>query len=733
MTDRRCIRPMWLNTFTRNYPGQSLLMVALIVWAAAPASSQQVSPSPKPKDDVVRVFTELVQTDVMVFDKQGHFVKDLKQTDFELRIDGRVRPIQSFDQISAGSDEETQLAAARGVSGDTARRAVPLDRGRTVFFFVDDLHMDLAGLTAARKVISNFVEKEMGQNDQAAIATATGQLGFLQQLTDNRLVLKTALERLSPRSYSVRDFERPQMGEYEALLIDRSDFDVLDFFIAETMRLNPGINRDMAAGIVRNRAQAILAQSGMLSVNMLLGLERLVRSARDLPGRKVVFLLSNGFLVENRRSDSLSRLHEITANAARSGVVIYSLDTRGLVASLDDSTGERAFDPSGRLENATHGELAATQDGLNALAQDTGGRALFNTNDLTQGLAPAMKETSIYYLLAWRPESSEEKPGNRFRKLEVSVIGRPDLFVRVRKGYFDVDPSASAASRTAKQTNAAKPIIAQLKDAILAAYPRIEIPVTLGLNYYDVADAGATLSTSVQLPGEFVEFGQQPDGKIQAVVDLSGVFYNDRGQPSASFGQRIVTTAPSLEAAKDFNRDLTYTYLAKLTPGLYQVRVAVRDDKSGRIGSTNSWISIPDLSQKKLTLSSLLLGEYRSAGMTNVSNIAGPNQAILSPSHRFRRDSTLRLLVFTYNAALSSSEQKPDIAVQVQVVRDDQPVVTTSLRKIHSDGVIDLQRIPYAAEVSLEDLLPGRYVLQVSVIDRVAKTSATQQTHFDIY
>jgi hypothetical protein len=132
-------------------------------------------------------------------------------------------------------------------------------------------------------------------------------------------------------------------------------------------------------------------------------------------------------------------------------------------------------------------------------------------------------------------------------------------------------------------------------------------------------------------------------------------------------------------------------------------------------------------------MSSLLLGERTQAMMTNVSNTGGVSPIALSASHRFQRDSSLRFLIFAYNSALSPVDQKPDVAVQVQVIRDDQPVLTTALRKVNTEGATDLVRLPYAAEIPLGDLLPGRYLLNVTLIDRVAKQSTSRQTHFDVY
>ena len=717
-------------------PAKYLLVLGLFITCTIVAHAQepQQTPSPRPREDVVRVYTELVQTDVMVFDKQGRFIKDLTRDNFELRIDGKPRAIEAFELITAGSDEESQLAAARGATTVNLKRPVPLDRGRIVFFYVDDFHMDVASFSLARKTITNFIDKEMGQNDQVAVSSATGQIGFLQQLTNDRMVLRAAVGRLNPRTYSVKDMERPTMSEYHALLIDRQDRDVFEFFVTETMRANPGISRDIAAHMVRARAQTIISQGAVFNSHTLVGLERLVRTAKDLPGRKVVFFLSGGFLIENRRGDSFSKLRDVTHAAARSGVVIYSMDTRGLVASLSDASTDAPFDPTGRLANASQGELTATQDGMNALAVDTGGKALFNSNDLTKAFAPALKETSVYYLLAWKPDAEEQKE-KRFRNLEVRLKDRPGLSVRVRKGYLDVDPEPVVAIQPAATPTPAKSAPAKLRESIAAAYPERGLPILMSADFYDVAGKGGTLSTAIQIPIEFLSFTPQPNGKSQAIVDVSGVYYDDKGTPKASFLERIITTSSLGPSTSLGDRDITFTYPAKLPPGLYQVRVAARDDKSGRIGSAHAWFEIPDLSNKKLVMSSVMLGERRqqTQTLTNVSNTGASNPIAMSASHRFKRDSTLRFLVFAYNTQLSPADQKPDVAIQVQVVRDDQPVITTALRKIQMDQNTDLSRLPYAAEIPLNDLQPGRYQLQVSVIDRVSKQSTTRQTHFDIY
>ena len=183
-------------------------------------------------------------------------------------------------------------------------------------------------------------------------------------------------------------------------------------------------------------------------------LKALVKNSAGLPGRKLIFLISDGFLLDNKNSDSYDRLRQITAAAATSGVIIYSIDARGLTSGLPDSSSQQPFDPSGRLSRSTGGEQGALQDGLNALAVDTGGRAFFNSNALSPAVTTALKETSAYYLLAWRPENEEQR-NQKPRRIEVSVNGRSDLVVRLRRSFGEVLPAESAALK--KKENQASP------------------------------------------------------------------------------------------------------------------------------------------------------------------------------------------------------------------------------------------------------------------------------------
>jgi VWFA-related protein len=722
--------------------GLAALNALVCLLACAQTLSAQIPDQSKRGDqsEVLRVYTELVQTDVMVFDKSGKFVPGLTRDDFELKIDGKPRPIEFFEKIIAGSpNEESQLAAARGSSArittNKSSPSAPLDRGRAVFFYIDDLHLDQGGMKATRDLITQFIEKEMGQNDEAAVASASGQIGFLQQLTNDKAVLRSALKRLNVRPYSVRDFESPPMTEYQAVLIENLDHDVFDYFVEETLRRNPGISRDIAEGMVHSRSRSIVSQAGYVTTNMLAGLEGLVRSARELPGRKLVFFISGGFFLSERTSDAMDRLRRITSAAARSSVVIYSMDARGLVASLRDASSESQFDPSGRLGRADSGELSASQDGLNALAKDTGGKIVINTNSLGPGLKRALTETSVYYLLAWKPDP-ETPAESRFRRIEVKVKEKPELVVQVRRGFYDVDPAPPIAKASKEKKpnsdSSEKEPVGELRKVMYAAYPNRELPVSLRLSYINTPDRGNMLTAFMEVPGDFLTFGPT-NGKRTAVVDVVGTVLNDKGKAGAAFSNQVTIEAPASDTGSA-RQNVGYGHNVYVEPGLYQVRVGARDEKGSRSGSAHAWIEIPNIASGQLAMSSVLVGVRASVNVPNSSpNSLNPLTATeLRLAHHFSQGDFLRFMVFVYNAARAPADAKPDIALQIQILRDDQPVVTTPLRKIAVEGVEDLARLPYAAELPLTGLPSGRYVLQITAIDRLSKQSSSQQTRFDI-
>lgn len=703
-----------------------LQLLCLVVFATAAVAQTQPKPSPTPApeqpEDVIKIFTELRQTDVMVFDSQGKFVDNLKREDFELRVDGKPMPITFFERVEAGAgNEEAQWLAARDRSAPKV--TTPTTYGRKVLFFVDDIHLSPTDIVQAKELIRKYLDYELTENDEAQIVSSSGRVGFFQQLTDNRIVLRKATERLTHYQRTGKDYDVPTMSQYQAFQIQRDDPDTLGYFVDELLKQNRLLTRQVATDLVRSRAANIMRQASQWVLKTLGALDQTIRDAANVPGRKLLFFISDGFLVDSNYADMSNAIRSLASSAARAGVVIYSIDARGLVVTLvDDRTGA---DPTGRLLRASQGEVFAFQDPLNALAQDSGGRALFNNNELYTAVENGLKETSFYYLLGWSPEKTDNGP-NKFRRLDLSVIGRPELKVRVRKGSFTVEAPKPKRQESAKP----QPVEAKLQEAIVAKTTMRDLPVSLALSYVDTPDKGSSLSVTMEIPTEVLS-SNAADEKLSASVDFAGAVFDQEGKSTSTFGQRVTVG----EALKSDGRKLKYTHTVFPRPGLYQVRVAARDGLSGRIGTARSWIQIPNLSEKKLTLSSIVAGERSASSPADAA--IGPvrlfsNQTPLNIARRFKQDSFLRCLVFVYNASRAGADRSTDVAIQVQVLRNNKPVITTAVKQIAVQPGHDQDRLPYATEIALKDLAPGRYVLSISAIDRAAKTSTSEQMRFDV-
>jgi VWFA-related protein len=706
--------------------GRLAKLLCLFLFAVTANAQTQSKPSPTPtpqqSDDVVKIFTELRQTDAMVFDAQGKFVDGLKREDFELRVDGKPMPITFFERVEAGAgNEEAQWLAARERS-TTPKEITPTTYGRKVVFFVDDIHLSQTSIVQAKELIRKYVDYDQTENDETLIVSASGRIGFFQQLTDNKIVLRKATERLTYYQRTGRDYDLPAMSSYQAFQIERGDTDTLEYFVDEMLKRNRLLVRQVAVDLVRGRAAALMRQESQWVLKTLGALDQTIRDAASVPGRKLLFFISDGFLVNSDYTDMSNAIRSLGSSAARAGVVIYSIDARGLVVTLvDDGT---TADPTGRLLRASQGEVFAFQDPLNALAQDSGGRALFNNNELYTAVENGLRETSFYYLLGWTPQATEDGP-TRFRKLELAVIGRPDLKVRMRKASFNLETPKPKRLESTK----AQPVEAKLQEALVAKTAVRELPVSMAVSYVDTPDKGSSLSVTMEIPTEVLS-SNTDDEKLSASVDFAGAVFDHEGKSTTTFGQRVTVA----EALKSDGRKLKYTHTVFPRPGLYQVRVAARDGLSGRIGTAKSWIQIPNLSEKKLTLSSIVVGE-RSAANSTEAIVPGrlfSNQIPLNIARRFKQDSFLRCLVFVYNASRAGTDRLADVAIQVQVLRNNKPVITTAVKQVAAQPGQDQDRLPYASEISLKGLAPGRYVLSISAIDRAAKTSASEQMRFDV-
>jgi hypothetical protein len=483
--------------------------------------------------------------------------------------------------------------------------------------------------------------------------------------------------------------------------------------------------------MVKTRATKIPTQREAVTNGSLTAHEKHVQTAGQIEGRKLLFFVSDGFYLDGKGSVSTAnrRLQLVTDTAARTGSVIYTIDARGLFAPFHDASGTKARDPNGYLDRSSVGEANLAQEGLANLAGETGGQFLKNQNYFDRWVSRVLDETSNYYRIAWKPAGDEQK-GGRFRRVEVAVAGRPDLNVRLHRGYV---PAAARAAEESKEKGAAKPDAkgadakgaeADFRAALTAPAGKRGLPTALSTSFVDVPNNGPVLTSSVEVGTGALDYGA--DGKQPATVDLVGVVLNEQGKQVSNFSKRL-TVAPAAAASGE-QPGVIYNHKAPLAPGLYQVKAAVRDSRGGQVGSAVQWIEIPDLSKKQLALSSLHLGGRQVGGGAD----GGAPQIQFSVDRRFARSAKVDFLGFVYNAARAGGAGAVDLSVTLRVLRDNKAVVSSPARKLAPEAGADLARIPVTGAISLGQLPAGSYELEVSITDNVARTNAVERVVFEI-
>jgi VWFA-related protein len=726
----------------------------------------------KQSDPIVRLETELVQIDVVVTDKDGKLVSDLRREDFELLEDGKRQQITHF---AAGTSKrpatwlkvERRPADASANDGKTVATTTETLVGRYLVIAVDDYHLAPENLLIAKRTLHRFLNEQMVPGDQVAVVTTSGNVGLFQQFTNERSVLERAINRLSVQTRSATSvMDVPRITDYQAELIDRGDMDALDLAVSEIMRLEPmpspppgggrggrgGFSpasgsgaspRERAIMQAQSKARLIVSQNASYTRTTLTTLESVIRNLRTLPGRKMMVLLSDGFFLGGNSSSQLFDLRRIIDAATRAGVVIYSIDARGLVAKPPggDASEPSNFDPGmpGVRERIENSAIEAKRDGIYSLARDTGGMAFFNNNDLNLGLQRVLDDNEIYYVLAYEPP--ESRRDGRFHRIDVRIPDQPNLKVRTRKGYLapiertekkenqrtaekqkEVSPD-----KAAQEVKAAKE--AQIRTGLSSLFPLREIPIDLAVDFIDADKIGSAAIINAHFDASALEF-QQSNGLHHNSVDLTVVIFDERGKVASSFTERLNLSLKQNTLDHTLKNGFNYYKLVSLKAGFYQARVAAREEGTGRLGSGTAWVEVPDLSKNQLTLSSILLSPGVDVDQNKNDSEAAYQSRPSTARRKFKGGSKVDFLVFAYNA--TAEKGAPDLVIQSQIYSGSKLVYASPLAKMALPQDGDLKRIPYAARISLDGFETGEYELRLMSIDRSTKVTAHRRVNFTV-
>lgn len=700
----------------------AMCFAIVAITLASVGYAQQPKQSPPDPPDVIRVKTELIQAEVMVLDRQGRFVEGIPADQFQIQFSGERRTPSFFEEVIAGSSRErAQIAAVRSTIDDSP--VLPAtDHGRLIFFFLDDFHLGPESIARARTALLKFVDGEMEAGDQVAIVSATGQIGFLQQLSDHPVVLRAAIERLNSRPNGDGYPGKTQISAYAASqVLDYNDGELYAYLLESVkveQQMGPGnrhgdhiLSASMSAiPHLKNRLQIANADGRRTTASTLEAFDGLITSSAGLPGRKLVFFLSDGFVLNERGTGALEKLDRITRKANAAGVIVYTMDGRGTTMNLGsavDASTNAYVEAQGRRAGFSSGELAATREPLNQLAKRTGGRAFFDSNSIGDAIRQSVNETSKYYLIAWRPQSDLELTGKGLAR--ISISNHPELTVRWRNNYVPPEPKPTAADNkvTAAET---------LEATVKASHPNRLLPLWISAGHVHASNR-ELLKVSMQIERQFLDL-HRPEQQDKTELDVIGVVIDDRGEAS-TFKQIVTVKAkPSSE-----EQAVTWHQELALTPGIYQIRVAVRERSTGLLGSARQWIEVPETSAR-FALSSLFLGERKAAP----AQPAGPAPITLDVDRHFARSSILRYQTYVYNPALAGGQS--DVRIQATVLSNRRQMMTVAPATVPATG--DPKQLAYWSEIPLQSLKPGQYVLSVAATDRLTNTTVTQQIKFSI-
>jgi VWFA-related protein len=717
-------------------------------------AAQKPTPTPTPQEesdeDVVRITSNLVQFDAVVTDKQGHLVTDLRPEDFEVYANDRKQEVTNFSFINAepGTTPSAQ-PAPRPRNADRMTPPVPPARlkpgqvHRTVALVVDDLGTSFESLASVRKALKKFVDEQMQPGDLVAIMRTSAGMGALQQFTGDKRVLYSAIERV--RWYPMGRAGIAAFSPMEPPALSLS---------ANRGNPNGGGNGNSGGGDADKstdpNADLEDLRDQIFTVGTLGAVNFIVRGMGELPGRKSIILFSDGLNIldpndpskRQRVVDSLRRLVDL---ANRAAVVVYTVDARGLPVlglTAADNVGSRTPQQVQDQLTQRSNNYRDSQTGLAVLASQTGGLFIHDNNDLGGAVRRVLEDQRGYYLIGFRPDISvfERVRGRvHFNKLEVR-LKRPGLKVRTRSGFIGV---TDAEAKPVRHTR-----VEQLVGAITSPFASGDVPLQLTSLLGGDAKDGAFVTSLMHIDMGHVQFTDEPDGWHKAVLDVVALTFGEEGQLVDSL-DRIETFRARNEAYDSIRRDgLVYTMRVPVKkPGAYQLRVAVRDAGTEKLGSASQFIEVPNLKKERLALSGIVMqsaaySAAQAATQANAGALAEGQQqeqaadlAQGSPAVRhFRLGQQIDYYFNIYNARLDPAG-RPQLQTQLRIFRDGNQVYAGQPSAFDAAKQADMRNLHTGTRVTLGGLAPGEYVLQVVVTDQLApekRRTATQWIDFEI-
>jgi VWFA-related protein len=667
-----------------------LTLWPLLLGPVCGAAAQSVpSPGQRPADaPVLRTSAELVRVDVVVVDGNGHAVSGLTAEDFELRQDGEVQTITTLAfveptrSLAEMGGRPTSAGAERAVQSAGAPAAPSVFR--TIAIVVDDLGLSFTNLHPTQQALRRFIDEDRQPADLVAIVRTGQSQGGLQQFTRDAARLHAAVDaiRWNPFGRGAIDASPPVEKDPVA-------------------RLRPG---EAGPGLTLHGGSPDRARDVYAALGTFGALGAVIDGVGSLPGRKSLVLISEGVQPFDEDSELNPNVEEamrhVIQRAARSNCAIHTIDPRGLqTLSFNASDNVQGFSipEFSSAGDTRRRSVRQQQESLFRLAEQTGGLAVVNNNDMRGGLRRALEDQNGYYLLGYTPPKGTFSRATRFHRLKVAV-NREGVRVRARPGFFGGRPPTATAG---------SPLTA-LFSPIETARIKLRLTPVLGRQGDETV-----VRLLLHIDADGLAFSESA-GVWHAGMEVSGRTVDATGRVVDASNWRYAIDAGSTQLAELRKHGLLYRNQLRIKrPGYYRVMIAVRDVDSGTTGTASHVLDVPDFGGGAFGLSGVLARGESLPDAPCGRNSAGPDAALLSePAVRvFEAGARLTYALEAYNRPSAALAQHGlPLSVELRVLRDGEELLSRPaayMTPAH-DGVVSVW-----GAVNLPcTLQPGAYVLE---------------------
>jgi VWFA-related protein len=715
-----------------------------------------------------QVEVNYVDVDVVVTDEQGQFVTGLTRNDFAVFEDGKPQKIDTFSLVDVPFEKPQEIVVeGRTIPADTRTNRKPFD-GRVYVIVLDDLDVSALRSTPVRDAARRFVREHMAANDLGAVVYTSGRNDAAQEFTTDRELLIRAIDKFQGRRLRSLSLERLD-AYYQRIAYGynlRNDAD------PNTGSINSpdpsGYGRTSDPTELERGTRALTVLDTLKNTAEFLGSVRGRRKAvlffsegLDYPLRDV-FGAHDATVVMRATQDAISA-------AARANVNYYTIDPRGLAGMTTDfmesagigngvgTSGPVLFvpgtnTPASGVTGASGGvfnvqdellqEFRTSQDTLRELAEQTGGLAAVNTNNVVPAFQRIADANSRYYVLGYYPPNHPRD--GRYHKIEVRVT-RPGLRVEARRGYASPRgrtqqerkrDEAARLTRDARRPDG-KRTSTPLMGALTSPIPQSSLTFAVHAAPFKHTADEASIALAIEVDGGRLPYAA-PDAKgmVANKIELSFFGLNEQGKAvSASWSELDLNLRPE-------TRDRVTAHGVRanprisLPPGRYQIRIGARETVGGQAGSVFYDLDVPDFRKEKLMLGGLLM-TTPSVQQTPTIQLDPVASKLLPAPATSRREFPQSdvLAIYTEIYDNDTSSQPRHIDVSLRFVSENGTEVLASRDELVNGtaGEKPWDIYGFAKRIPLKGLAPGRYVLRMDAAVRGKDgTTATREAPITI-